>query len=117
MERRRARPLRPVALKQSLTQLLGPLAGELTVSGKKCHMPHLSARANLTFAIVMEKGVGMVQQSSTFGVALDCLNVFTDEIDHSGRAVQTHLLRWQTAHHSNLLFELGEIAGIERVMP
>lgn len=86
-------PLRLVCLKQSLMQLLGPLAGELAVPGKKCHMPHLSTRANLTFAIVMEEGVRMVQQSSTFGVLLDCLNVFTDEIDHGGRAVQTHLLR------------------------
>src|SRR4029079_7342373 len=80
-------------------------------------MPHLSARECLAFPIVMEVGSWKPQQSLTFGVLLDRLNILPDEIDHGGWTPETHALGGQTADHSDLLFELGKTTGIKCIMP
>lgn len=94
-------------------QTLRSLAGKSAVFGKKCHMAHLAAGTYVAFPVVMEERAGILEQPPTFGVSLNRPNVFTNEIDHGGRAQQPHVLRRKATDDENLLFKLGQTAGIE----
>jgi hypothetical protein len=103
-------------MKEPLMEAIRPLASEFARHSKKGHMPHLSPRPYLTLPVVVEKGAWKIQQSLTFGVLLDCLNIVANEIHHGGGAQQLYRLRRQSADRSHLLFELRKAARIERVM-
>src|SRR5262249_25453049 len=101
---------------KSIAQLFGTGLGGGAVFGKKRHVAHLAPRSWLALPIVMQEGAWEFEEFHTFRVLLHPGKLVANEIDHGRRAEQTRGTRRQAADGADLLFELGEAAGVERVM-
>ena len=79
-------------------------------------MPHLATGARLELAVKMQLGLWQGRNFVPGRLAFGRPDI-TEDVPHGHRSMESTGTGRQATNHAHLLFELGSIAGVDRVMP